>query len=373
MLDPRVTRLAELLVSHSTRLKEGDKVLIEAFDIPGECTAELIRVAQGRGAEVFAQTYQSAVQRSLLKGVDKASAKTYGEIDAARMKKMDAYIALRGTNNFAEMSDVPDKQNKLWMKHYLNPVHFETRVPKTRWVILRWPTPSMAQQANMSTEAFEDFYFRVCTLDYAKMDEACKPLKELMLKTDIVEIKGPETELSFSIKGIGAVPCVGLRNIPDGECFTAPVKDSVNGTLQYNTSTLNQGKLFKDPKLTLKNGKITQAEAGAMTHAFNNILDTDDGGRYIGEWSMGFNPFILHPMLDTLFDEKISGSFHFTPGNAYEDADNGNRSSVHWDMVCIQRSEFGGGEIWFDGKLIRKDGVFVLPELSGLNPESLGL
>jgi aminopeptidase len=372
MLDPRMTKLADLLATHSTRLQPGDKVLIEAFDIPAECTAELIRVAQGTGAEVFAQTYQSQVQRAILRGVSEGNATTYGAIDADRMDRMDAYIAIRGTNNFAEMSDVPDDKNKIWMKSYLTPVHFERRVPKTRWVVLRWPSPSMAQQATMSTQAFEDFYFRVCTLDYKKMEAACEPLKELMANTDRVEISGPGTDLSFSIKGIGAVPCVGLRNIPDGECFTAPVRDSVNGTLQFNTSTLNHGKLFKDPKLTMKNGRIVDVDAGAMTDAFNQILDTDEGARYIGEWSLGFNPHILTPMLDTLFDEKIAGSFHFTPGNAYDEADNGNRSSVHWDMVCIQRPEFGGGEIWFDGKLVRKDGLFVLPELQDLNPDRLG-
>lgn len=367
-----MTSLAELLATHSTRIKPGDKVLIEAFDIPVECTAEMVRVARDKGASVFVQTYHNLVQRRLLIGISEENAKLAGEIDKARMDKMDVYIGLRGTLNFAEMSDVPEDNQKLWMKNYQQPVHLETRVPNTRWVVLRWPSASMAQQATMSTEAFEDFYFRVCTLDYGKMAKACEPLRELMSKTDEVHIKGPGTDLKFSIKDIGVIPCVGLRNIPDGECFTAPVKHSINGTLQYNTSTLNQGKLFKDPKLTLKDGKIIEAEAGPMTDAFNAILDTDDGARYVGEWSLGFNPHVLHPMLDTLFDEKIAGSFHFTPGNAYKEADNGNRSSVHWDMVCIQRPEYGGGEIYFDGTLIRKDGMFVLPQLQDLNPDRLG-
>lgn len=371
MLDPRITQLAALLTHHSLGLKAGERLLIEAFDIPEEAVVEALRAARAVGAQVFVQTYQSKVMRALISGISEENAVAYGEIDANRMDKIDAYIGLRGGHNFAEMSDVPSDSNKLWAKNYQNPVHFDRRVSKTRWVVLRWPSPSMAQQASMSTEAFEDFYFRVCTLDYGKMATACEPLKELMLATDIVEIKGPGTDLSFSIKNIGAIPCVGHRNIPDGECFTAPVRDSVNGTLQYNTSTLHQGKLFKDPKLTLKNGKIVDVDAGAMTEAFNTILDTDEGARYVGEWSLGFNPYILQPMLDTLFDEKIAGSFHFTPGNAYETADNGNRSSVHWDMVCIQRPEFGGGEVYFDGKLIRKDGIFVLPNLQGLNPDRL--
>ena len=372
MHDPRVTRLADLLADHSTHIKSGENILIEAFDLPAECTAEFVRAARVRGANVFVQTYQAPVQRALLLEMTDENAKLYGEIDAARMQKMDAYIGLRGTNNFAESSDIPAENNKKWMKEYQTPVHFDRRVPNTRWVVLRWPTPSMAQQAGMSTAGFEDFYFRVCTVDYAKMERACEPLKELMSKTDRVRITGPGTDLSFSIKGIGAVPCSGHRNIPDGECFTAPVRDSVEGVLQYNTSTLYQGKQFRNPKLTLSKGKIVDVDAGPMTKDMNDIFDTDEGARYVGEWSLGFNPHILHPMLDTLFDEKIAGSFHFTPGNAYDEADNGNRSSVHWDMVCIQRPDYGGGEIYFDDVLIRKDGLFVLPELLELNPDKLG-
>jgi aminopeptidase len=371
MLDPRVTQLASLLCEHSTRLKEGDNLLIEAFDIPAEYVAEFVRVAREHGANVLVQNYSTRVQRALLLHIDEQNADLYADIDRYRMQKMDAYIALRGAENALEASDVPTANMKLWNQRYGVPVHFEVRVPKTRWVVLRWPTPSMAQQANMSTEAFEDFYFRVCTLDYEKMAKAVEPLVALMEKTDRVEIKGPGTDLSFSIKDIPVVPCVGLRNIPDGECFTAPVRDSVNGTLQFNTDTLYQGKLFKKPRLTFKDGRVVDVDAGEMTDAMNEVLDTDEGARYIGEWSLGFNPHILHPMLDTLFDEKIAGSFHMTPGNAYDEADNGNDSAVHWDMVCIQRQEYGGGEIMFDGITIRKDGVFVHQDLLGLNPDSL--
>jgi len=194
----------------------------------------------------------------------------------------------------------------------------------------------------------------------------------LLERTDKVELKGPGTDLTMSLKGIGAVQSFGLRNIPDGECFTSPVKNSVNGVVTYNAVSLSQGTEFKDVKLTIKDGKIVEADAGVNTDKLNATLDTDEGARYFGEFALGYNPYILNPMKDTLFDEKICGSFHFTPGNAYEGpADNGNRSSVHWDLVSIQRPEYGGGEIWFDGVLVRKDGRFMTPELEGLNPENL--
>jgi aminopeptidase len=228
----------------------------------------------------------------------------------------------------------------------------------------------MAQLANMSTEAFEDFYFDVCNLDYAKMDRAMDPLQWLMSKTDKVRIVAPGTDLTFSIKGIGAQKCSGERNIPDGEVYSCPVRDSVNGTIAYNTPSVYNGFTYENIKFTFENGKIVEATAND-TDRINALLDSDDGARHIGEFSLGFNPYILHPMKDTLFDEKIAGSLHFTPGQAYEVTDNGNRSSIHWDLVLIQRPEYGGGEVYFDDVLIRKDGLFVIPELEGLNPDSL--
>ena len=289
---------------------------------------------------------------------------TIGDIERARMEAVQCYIGVRGSHNISEISDVPTRSMALYEKHWWHPVHSEVRVPKTRWVVLRWPTASMAQAAGMSTEAFEDFYFQVCAgVDYAQMAEAMKPLHALMDSTDRVHITGPGTDLTFSKKGIATVPCAGECNVPDGEIFTCPIRDSVNGVIQYNCETLYRGTIFNNIRLVFKDGKIVEATAGGETAKLNEILDADEGARYIGEWSLAFNPYILKPMKDILFDEKIAGSFHLTPGQAYEEADNGNRSQVHWDMVCIQRPEYGGGEIYFDDVLVRKDGLFTLPEL----------
>jgi aminopeptidase len=228
----------------------------------------------------------------------------------------------------------------------------------------------MAQGAGMSTEAFEDLFFSVCTMDYRKMARAMVPLERRMKKADAVHIKGPGTDLTFSIKGIGAQMCKGDRNIPDGEVFSCPVKDSLNGRIQFNTPSVYSGTKFENVCLVFKNGKIVDGKAN-NTKRLNEILDTDQGGRFTGEFSLGFNPHILNPMCDILFDEKIAGSLHLTPGQAYEECNNGNRSAVHWDMVLIQRPEWGGGEIWFDGELIRKDGLFIPNDLKGLNPKAL--
>ncbi len=222
----------------------------------------------------------------------------------------------------------------------------------------------------MSTEAFEDFYFDVVMVDYPRMAEAQEPLVERMSQARQVEITGPGTELRFSIADIPVIPCSGEANLPDGECFTSPVKDSVVGVIQFNAPTIYHGTTFKDVRLVFQNGKIVEATAD-KTEKLNEILDTDPGARYVGEFSLAFNPVIKEPMLDILFDEKIDGSFHFTPGSAYDEADNGNRSDVHWDMVMIQRPDYGGGRISFDGEVIRENGLFVPTELQRLNPDSL--
>lgn len=373
MIDPRVTALGEVLVGHSTQLSRADKVLIHAFDIPDEVVAEVVRLAQASGAEVVTRLESAKVSRQKLLGMTTANARLIAELEKHEMERMTAYIALRGGANFAETSDVPAETMAMWSKEYATPVVFGVRVPKTKWVVLRWPSSGMAQQAGKSTVGFEDFFFSVCTVDYNRMAKAAEPLQDLMSRTDQVHITGPGTDLRFSIKNIGAVACSGARNIPDGECFSAPVKESMNGTVQYNTPTLYMGSEFANIRFEVKNGRIVEASAGAQTAHLNHILDTDEGARYFGEWSLGYNPHVLHPMKDILFDEKIAGSFHLTPGNSYDPpGGNGNVSAIHWDLVCIQRPDYGGGEVHFDGKLIRKDGLFVLPELEGLNPGRLG-
>jgi aminopeptidase len=364
MHDIRFDKLAKLLVEYSIRLKRNENVLIEAFDTPDEMTIAVIRAARTVGGVPFVQTYHAPVNRALALEASDRQLNLLASHELARMKKMDAYIAVRGSNNITELSDVPAEKMKL-LARKMRPVQ-DQRVKKTKWVVLRWPTSSMAQLAGMSTEAFEDFYFDVCTLDYRKLQPGMKALKRLMEKTDRVEIKGPGTDLRFSIKGIPAVICGGDRNIPDGEVFSCPVKDSVQGNVTFNAPSIYQGIGFDGIHLEFKDGKIVDATSNE-TKKLNKILDSDPGGRYIGEFSLAFNPRILQPMRDILFDEKIAGSFHFTPGQAYEEADNGNRSQVHWDMVSIQRPEYGGGEIYFDGKLIRRDGEFLPKQLRSLN------
>ena len=367
MHDSRLTRLSDVLVDHSCQVQPGENVLIEAFDLPEPAlVCRLIERIAERKAHPFVTWKSNAVLRALYRTGNETTFSLTGQFEQVVMARMDAYIGIRGAGNSSEFVDVPQEKMDLYQKLWWYPVHSEVRVPKTKWVVLRYPTPSMAQAADMSCEAFEDFYFSVCTADYAQMAKDQEPLVARMSATDRVRIVGNGSDLSFSIKDIPVRPCYGQRNIPDGEVFTAPVRDSVNGTIAYNTPSRYQGTVFENIRFTFKDGKIVEATANE-TARLNAVLDADEGARYIGEWSIGCNNHVRHPMLDTLFDEKIGGSMHLTPGQAYEDADNGNRSVVHWDLVLIQRADYGGGELYFDGELVRKDGRFVPNDLQALN------
>ena len=368
-MDPRIETLAHNLINYSTHLKTGERVLIDVNGIDAYPLAEaLVNETYKAGAYPYVHLADAKINRALVLGTCQEQLAFNADLLLRQMKGMDAYISVRAGDNISEFSDVPKEKIALQNNVY-NEVLNE-RVNHSKWVVLRYPNGSMAQLANMSTHAFEDFYYKVCNLDYSKMSKAMDALVHRLEATERVHIIGPGTDLTFSIKDIPAIKCDGEYNIPDGEVYTAPVRDSVNGTITYNAPSLYQGTLFENVSLTFKDGKIINATANE-TEKINKIFDVDEGARFVGEFGIGVNPYINYPMKDILFDEKINGSIHFTPGQCYEDAPNGNDSSIHWDLVLMQREEFGGGEIYFDDTLIRKNGKFVPEDLQCLNPENL--
>ena len=371
MTDPRVRKLADLLVNYACQLKPGERVLLEAIDVPHAFTAAVVEAAAKAGGAALVLLKSNAVTRALMQHGSDDSWKLTADVERLQMENVACYIGARGSFNVSEMSDVPAEKQKVYEREVWQRVHHDVRVKKTRWVVLRWPTPSMAQMAEMSTEAFEDFYFDVCTLDYPKLSRAMDPLKAMMERTDKVRLIGPnDTDLTFSIKGIPAIKCDGRVNIPDGEVFTAPVRTSVNGVIRFNCPTLYRGTTHNDVRLTFRDGKIVDASS-TNTAKLNEVLDADEGARYVGEFAIGVNPHCTRPMKDILFDEKIAGSIHFTPGACYDEASNGNHSSIHWDLVMRQDPDAGGGRMYFDDVLVRQDGRFVAAELAGLNPDAL--
>ena len=362
--------LAKNLINYSCELKHSENIFI-TFN--GESAVplvkELIRQTYEVGAKPFVHQGNLSITREIFKKASLEQIKLMAEFELPRMKKMDAFVGIGAGENPYELSGLPEDIMQEYDRIFSDTV-LKERVNNTKWVVLRYPTNSMAHQAKTSLENFENFYYDVCTMDYAKMSKAMDSLVDLMKSTDNVRIVGKDIDITFSIKAIPIIKCDGKRNIPDGEVYTAPIKDSVNGHIKYNCPSTFQGFTYENILFKVKDGKITEASAND-TIKINEVLNIDDGARYFGEFAIGVNPYILSPMNDTLFDEKIAGSFHLTPGKCYKEASNGNNSAIHWDLVNIQTPKFGGGEIYFDNILIRKDGLFVTDELMGLNPENL--
>lgn len=370
MTDPRARRLADILVNYSVKVQRGEKVLIQDTNAEPEFVKALVRAIHEAGGLAFVTIRDKSIERELYLNGPEGQFELQARFELERMRAMDAFIGFTSLRNSFAWKDIPSDKMELYNRHIWKKVHIEQRLPHTKWVVLRYPSAAMAQNAGMSESAFEDFFFEVCTMDYERMSKAMDPLVDLLRRTDEVRIVGPGTDLSFSIKGLPAIKCDGTMNIPDGEVYTAPVRDSAEGTLSYNTPGEKDGFKFESVRFEFRKGRIVDARAND-TKRLNAMLDIDEGARYLGEFAFGVNPFIEGPLLDTLFDEKISGSVHITPGNSYDDCFNGNRSSLHWDLVLMQDESSGGGEIWLDGRLARKDGRFTLPELEALNPEHL--
>ncbi|WNC13655.1 aminopeptidase [Brevibacillus brevis] len=369
MRDERIAKIANQLLDYSLNVQPGEHIMIMVHDEGEPLAVELVKQLYRKGAYPQVRFVKPKVQREWLKGLSTEQLDQLVSWEESMWMGIHGYIGIHGETNASELSDVPEEKSRLYGEAFQSIFHHVDN--HIKGIRINYPTAALAQKANMSTEAFEDFYFDVCSFDYRKLEKACRPLHALMEQTERVRIVGPGTDLTFSIKGIGTKIAAGKRNMPDGEVYTAPMRDSIQGTISYNTPSPYKGTLFENVRLVFRDGKIVEATAN-HPEKLRQILDSDEGARYTGEFAIGVHPHILHPMGDILFDEKIAGSFHLTPGRAYEETDNGNRSTIHWDLVSIQRPEYGGGEIWFDDRLIRKDGLFVHEALMGLNPGQLG-
>lgn len=370
MKDERVKKLAHNLLHYSCNLQKGQNIIIEASVEAKDLVKELVREVYAIGGYPFVRLSDSEISREVFMGMTENQAKQMCKCTLPMFEDAAAYIGISSSYNQFETADVPNEKKQIYSKFYSKPVHIDTRVCKTNWVILNYPNPALAQMAQMSTDVFEDFFFDVCTLDYSKMDKAMQQLKTLMEKTDKVRLVAPDTDLTFSIKGQPAIICSGKCNIPDGEIYTSPLKTSINGKIHFNIPSLYKGIVHNDITLEFRDGQVIR-ETSSNTKQLTAELNVDAGARYVGEFAIGVNPYVTKPMYDTLFDEKMSGSIHMALGNAYDDAPNGNQSQNHWDIVLSMTPENNGGQIYFDDVLIRDNGRFVLPELQCLNPENL--
>ncbi len=359
-------KLARTLIHNSCDLQKGEKLLIEYSCCPQEFVLAIVKEAEKVGGLVYLWHIEDKIRHELVANGCIQQWSWQAHIDQNIMQQVDAVIMIRGENNSFLNADVDAKKQEIFAKQYSEPVHTKTRLQK-KWVLLRYPTDSFAQSSKMNTQVFEEYFYHVCCLDYRDLCNRMEPLKTLMEKTNTVRIVGKGTDLTFSIQGIPAVKCCGERNIPDGEIYTAPIKDSIEGTITFNVPVMYQGKEFDQIKLQFHQGKVVH-ESCNQQQELTNILNTDAGSRYVGEFAFGVNPYVTFAVRDILFDEKMYGSIHMALGNSYSDADNGNRSAIHWDLILNQVE---GGEIYFDDVLIRKNGEFILPELVVLNRENM--
>lgn len=362
-------QLAQSLVNYSCKVKQGEKVLITYSDTSNSLIETLIEEIVKAGGIPLVYRLDRRIKRRLLLNSSEEMFNYYREIISPIMESCDAVILIGGSQNDFELSDVPSTTLSNYSRLYVEPVHFNIRCSK-KWVLLRYPTYSFAQSSRMSSEKFAEFFFKVCTLDYATLDTKMNPLKDLMEKTDKVRIVTPTTDLSFSIKGMPAIKCSGQCNIPDGEIYTAPIKDSINGTIVFNIPAVNNGVEYNNIKLVFKDGKIIDFDCN-NNEKFREILDTDEGSRYMGEFAFGLNPYCVESVKDILFDEKMSSSIHMAIGSSYEDCFNGNKSAIHLDLIQSHTPTNGGGQIYFDNTLIYENGKFILPNLVALNSENL--
>lgn len=362
----KLKELAGIIVNYSIHVEKDEKVLITTQSIETrEFVSYLIDEIYKKGAVPVVKINDPIIGAKLSEGNNEGRIKVLKKIQENEVDLFDSFIQIHYSMNDYEGKNVDNDMSKKLSKALFK--SSDIRVNKRKWVLLNYPSMLDAYKAGMTTREFNEYAMDVMTVDYGKMSEIIKPLKKLMDKTDKVRIVAPGTDITFSIKGMGSIPCVGQSNIPDGELYSAPIKNSVNGKITYNTPSPYKGMIFNNVSLEFKDGKIIKATCSGDCDKLNEIFDTDEGARYVGEFSLGFNPKVIYPMGDILYDEKILGSIHFTPGQAYKDCYNGNDSGIHWDMVLIQRKDYGGGEIYFDDVLIRKDGVFVLKELEPLN------
>lgn len=364
MYDFRNRELADKIIGYSTQTKEGENVMIELFGVNGVHLAqEMARATLDRKAIPFVVVRDTETERILREGGSREFWTRQRELSGLPlMKEMDVYIGVRAAENIYELSEVEREADKAYNEEYLHPVHMRERVNNTRWCVMRYPSPAFAMNARMPTHRFADFYYKACLLDYAELDERMKPLHELLAKTKEVKLLGDGTDITLSIEGQNWIPCAGDLNIPDGEIFSSPLLESVNGHITYAPSVYN-GKPFGFVRLDVKDGVVVDCDSDNRA-SLEAVLDTDEGARRFGEFAFGTNPYIDSPMFDILFDEKIWGSNHLTLGQSYDVAPNGNHSAVHWDLVCI------GADVYFDGEKVREGRKWVRPELMPLNPEN---
>jgi aminopeptidase len=361
MIDPRITKQADILVNYSLKVKKGENVLILAEFAARPLVLEIYKFLLKAGVSEVRFRYDSErfsdeFSDYFFKYAGPEQIKHFPKIEEFEMKNVDCYIRIDAKENTRGLSSA-DTKKIAERSRILSPIT-DHRVDKTRWVVTKYPTAGQAQEADMSLSDYTDFvYNAINNVDWSKKFKEQEKLRKLVDGTKTVRIIGKGTDITLDIGGRRAANAGGEYNMPDGEVFTAPIESKTRGFITYTFPAIYMGKEFHDVRLEFKEGRVVKASAQKNEGDLNKILDMDEGSRILGELGIGNNFEIQKFTKDILFDEKIGGTVHLALGRGYKENGSKNRSGLHWDMIKDLRD---GGELYFDGSLVQRNGKFII-------------
>jgi aminopeptidase len=361
-------RLADVLVSYSTRVQPGDVVLLESPVAGAPLVQEIFRSVVRAGGHPLLRITLEPMGETLLRNGDDAQLEWVNPVRVEDFEQADVRIVLLAGSNTRALSSLDPRRQAIYGRAHepLGSRYLERAAAgELRWVLTQFPTHSAAQDAEMSLEQYEQFVYRAGKLDE---DDPIRSWREFAKRVDAaaaflgtkseLRIVADGTDLTLGVGGRTWIPAQGLENFPDGETFTGPVEDSAEGTIRFTFPAVFQGREVEDVRLRFERGEVVEATAAQGQDFLREMIAMDDGARRVGELAFGLNDGIAEYTKNTLFDEKIGGTCHLALGTAYPETGGLNRSGLHWDMVCDLR---GGSEVYADGELIYRDGDFIVP------------
>ncbi|MBR9691724.1 aminopeptidase [Candidatus Woesearchaeota archaeon] len=354
MTDPRVKRLAEILVNYSIKIKKRSVINLSFGVDAKELALEVYKLILKKGAYPIVNPSVQGFAYAYYKNASKEQLNRFPKLAMYEAKMADGEIHIGADYNTREFTKIDPK--KIALRRKITQKISDINIKKNNWVVCKFPTNSLAQDSEMSLEEFEDFVYDACLQDWEKESKKQEKLKRILDKGKRVRITADDTDLSFSIAGRQGIKCSGTRNMPDGEVFIAPVEDSTEGYIKYTYPAMYGGREVGGIYLRFHKGKVVEAKAEKGEGFLKQMIKTDAGAVKLGEFGIGVNYNIKQFIKQILFDEKIGGTVHLALGMAYPEGGGKNKSAIHWDMIKDLRK---GGKLFIDGKLIQKDGQFT--------------
>ncbi len=366
MVDPRVTRLAELIVDFSIGVKEGQQVVVRGQPVAAPLIQELYRLVLLRGAHPYIQVQLPGLDPIFMQHANEEQLQFVSPVDRYIVENFDARIRIMSETNTRELSRIDPARQALYSRGQrilLQTIMERSGEGALRWNVCLYPTDAYAQEADMAVADFEDFVYAACLVDqpdpvgqWRQVQARQQRLIDRLAGKREVHLIGPDTDLRVGIIGRPFINCYGDKNMPDGEIFTGPEETRVDGTVRFSYPAVDDGREVEDVRLWFEGGRVVKCSAAKNEAYLTAMLDTDEGARRLGEFAFGANYGIQRFTKNILFDEKIGGTVHMALGDGYRESGSQNRSAIHWDMICDLRQ---GGEVWVDGELFARDGQYV--------------